>query len=215
MAEDLTRFFQETGVRCKWLHSELDAIERIKVLRELREGAFDVLVGINLLREGLDLPEVSLVAILDADKEGFLRSETSLIQTIGRAARNVNAEVILYGDRVTNSMHRAIEETKRRRNLQLQYNLENGITPKSVKSTIPLFIEEEIAAYEFSNKVAGIQTESDVEKHELIEDLQVKMLKAAEELDFEKAAQLRDKIATLKGEKVATPQVKKKRFKKR
>ena len=144
-----------------------------------------------------------------------MRSETSLIQTIGRAARNVNAEVILYGDRVTNSMHRAIEETKRRRNLQLQYNLENGITPKSVKSTIPLFIEEEIAAYEFSNKVAGIQTESDVEKHELIEDLQVKMLKAAEELDFEKAAQLRDKIATLKGEKVATPQVKKKRFKKR
>jgi excinuclease ABC subunit B len=215
MAEDLTRFFQETGMRCKWLHSELDAIERIKVLRELREGAFDVLVGINLLREGLDLPEVSLVAILDADKEGFLRSETSLIQTIGRAARNVNAEVILYGDRVTNSMHRAIEETKRRRELQTQYNLDNNITPQSVKSLIPVFIEDEIAAYDFANKVAGIENEDQVEKHELIEELQIQMLKAAEDLEFEKAAQLRDKIATLKGEKVAAPQIKKKRFKKR
>ena len=215
MAEDLTRFFQETGMRCKWLHSELDAIERIKVLRELREGAFDVLVGINLLREGLDLPEVSLVAILDADKEGFLRSETSLIQTIGRAARNVNAEVILYGDRVTNSMHRAIEETKRRRELQTQYNLDNNITPQSVKSLIPLFIEDEIAAYDFANKVVGIENEDQVEKHEMIEDLQIQMLKAAEDLEFEKAAQLRDKIATLKGEKVAAPQIKKKRFKKR
>ena len=215
MAEDLTRFFQETGMRCKWLHSELDAIERIKVLRELREGAFDVLVGINLLREGLDLPEVSLVAILDADKEGFLRSETSLIQTIGRAARNVNAEVILYGDRVTNSMHRAIEETKRRRELQTQYNLDNNITPQSVKSLIPLFIEDEIAAYDFANKVVGIENEDQVEKHEMIEELQIQMLKAAEDLEFEKAAQLRDKIATLKGEKVAAPQIKKKRFKKR
>ena len=215
MAEDLTRFFQETGMRCKWLHSELDAIELIKVLRELREGAFDVLVGINLLREGLDLPEVSLVAILDADKEGFLRSETSLIQTIGRAARNVNAEVILYGDRVTNSMHRAIEETKRRRELQTQYNLDNNITPQSVKSLIPLFIEDEIAAYDFANKVVGIENEDQVEKHEMIEELQIQMLKAAEDLEFEKAAQLRDKIATLKGEKVAAPQIKKKRFKKR
>ena len=215
MAEELTRFFQETGMRCKWLHSELDAIERIKVLRELREGAFDVLVGINLLREGLDLPEVSLVAILDADKEGFLRSETSLIQTIGRAARNVNAEVILYGDRVTNSMHRAIEETKRRRELQTQYNLDNNITPQSVKSLIPLFIEDEIAAYDFANKVVGIENEDQVEKHEMIEELQIQMLKAAEDLEFEKAAQLRDKIATLKGEKVAAPQIKKKRFKKR
>ena len=215
MAEDLTRFFQETGMRCKWLHSELDAIERIKVLRELREGAFDVLVGINLLREGLDLPEVSLVAILDADKEGFLRSETSLIQTIGRAARNVNAEVILYGDRVTNSMHRAIEETKRRRELQTQYNLDNNITPQSIKSLIPVFIEDEIAAYDFANKVVGIENDDQVEKHELIEELQIQMLKAAEDLEFEKAAQLRDKIATLKGEKVAAPQIKKKRFKKR
>ncbi len=215
MAEDLTRFFQETGMRCKWLHSELDAIERIKVLRELREGAFDVLVGINLLREGLDLPEVSLVAILDADKEGFLRSETSLIQTIGRAARNVNAEVILYGDRVTNSMSRAIDETKRRRDLQTLYNLENGITPQSIKSMIPVFIEDEIAAYDFANKVVGIENDDQVDKHEMIEELQIQMLKAAEDLEFEKAAQIRDKIATLKGEKVATPQTKKKRFKKR
>lgn len=215
MAEDLTRFFQETGMRCKWLHSELDAIERIKVLRELREGAFDILVGINLLREGLDLPEVSLVAILDADKEGFLRSETSLIQTIGRAARNVNAEVILYGDRVTNSMHRAIEETKRRRDIQTQYNVENGITPQSVKSLISVFIEDEIAAHDFANNVAGIENDDQVDKHEMIEELQIQMLKAAEELEFEKAAQIRDKIATLKGEKVATPQTKKKRFKKR
>src|SRR5205823_2288310 len=144
MAEDLTTYFKDAGLRCKWLHSELDAIERVTVLRELREGAFDVLVGVNLLREGLDLPEVSLVAILDADKEGFLRSETSLIQTIGRAARNVNAEVILYADTVTESMQRAVSETNRRRELQLKYNAEHGITPRTVQSAISTVIEDEI-----------------------------------------------------------------------
>jgi excinuclease ABC subunit B len=207
MAEDLANYFRENGLKCKWLHSELDAIERVQVLRELREGAFDVLVGINLLREGLDLPEVSLVAILDADKEGFLRSETSLIQTIGRAARNVNAEVILYADKVTESMQRAIDETKRRRELQIAYNAAHGITPQTVKTAINTIIEEEIAARQLAQEVAG-QPKTEVATAELLQELQQQMLAAAQNLQFELAAQLRDKIAALKGEKVASPQVK-------
>jgi excinuclease ABC subunit B len=210
MAEDLSNYFRDAGLRTKWLHSELDAIERMQVLRELREGAFDVLVGVNLLREGLDLPEVSLVAILDADKEGFLRSETSLIQTIGRAARNVNAEVILYADRVTDSMQRAIDETQRRRALQLEYNQKHSITPETVRSVIHAGIEEEIAARKLVSEVAG-QSPDNYVTEEYLEELHGEMLKAAANLEFERAAELRDRIAKLKGQPVAAPQVKKPR----
>ncbi|HMP03508.1 MAG TPA: excinuclease ABC subunit UvrB [Gemmatales bacterium] len=212
LAEDLSNYFREAGLRCKWLHSELDAIERWQILRELRQGAFDVLVGVNLLREGLDLPEVSLVAILDADKEGFLRSTTSLIQTIGRAARNVNAEVILYADKMTNSLQLAIDETARRRAAQEQYNAEHGITPETIRKAIRGSIEEEVAARTLSEGVAaGSTDEQAVVTQEVLEALHAEMLEAAENLDFEKAAQLRDRIAVLKGEKVAPTQVKKPR----
>ena len=205
LAEDLSGYFRDAGLRCKWLHSELDAIERVQVLRELREGAFDVLVGVNLLREGLDLPEVSLVAILDADKEGFLRSETSLIQTIGRAARNVNAEVILYADRVTDSMARAIGETSRRRDRQLRYNVEHNITPETVKSAISMGIEDEIAAHKMAAEAAG---KEDYVTEEYLEELHGEMLAAAANLQFERAAELRDHIAKLKGEPTMAPQKK-------
>jgi excinuclease ABC subunit B len=210
LAEDLSAYFSEAGLRCKWLHSELDAIERVQVLRELREGAFDVLVGINLLREGLDLPEVSLVAILDADKEGFLRSGTSLIQTIGRAARHVNAEVILYADTVTDSMQRAMDETSRRRELQLRYNAEHGITPRSVRTAVSMGIEEEIAARQYAQEAAG-QKAQDFVTQEYLEELHAEMLAAASLLDFERAAELRDRLAKLKGEPVASPQKRKPR----
>jgi excinuclease ABC subunit B len=210
MAEDLTNFFKESGIRCKWLHSELDAIERIQIIRELREGAFDALVGVNLLREGLDLPEVSLVAILDADKEGFLRSGTSLIQTIGRAARNVNSKVFLYADRVTDSMNKAIGETNRRREIQIAYNKKYSITPKSVRSTIESGIEQEIAAQKMTSEVAGLPVDEN-ELQQLREKLQEEMLEAAAKLDFEKAAKFRDELAKLRGDAVSTPQGRPKR----
>jgi excinuclease ABC subunit B len=214
LAEDLSAYLREAGLRGKWLHSELDAIERVRILRELREGAFDVLVGVNLLREGLDLPEVSLVAILDADKEGFLRSETSLIQTIGRAARHVNAEVILYADKVTASMQRAIDETSRRRALQLEYNARHGITPETVRSAINLGIEEEIAAHKYAQEAAG-QTADNYVTQEYLEELHGEMLAAAANLEFERAAQLRDRIAQLKGQPTAAPQIKQRRGRRR
>jgi excinuclease ABC subunit B len=214
LAEDLSGYFRDAGLKTKWLHSELDALERVQVLRELREGAFDVLVGVNLLREGLDLPEVSLVAILDADKEGFLRSQTSLIQTIGRAARNVNAEVILYADRVTDSMQRAIDETARRREKQLAYNTEHNITPESVQPRILNDIEQEIEARKFTREVAG-QESGDYVTQEYLEELEREMLKAADERNFERAIELRDLIDKHKGKKVATPQVKKPRRRRR
>ncbi|PWT81759.1 MAG: excinuclease ABC subunit B [Acidobacteria bacterium] len=212
LAEDLSTYLREAGLRCKWLHSELDAIERVQILRELREGAFDSLVGVNLLREGLDLPEVSLVAILDADKEGFLRSETSLVQTIGRAARNVNAEVILYADKVTDSMQRAMDETERRRALQLDYNAKHGITPESVRSAITSGIEEEIAARKMVAEVAG---KENYVTEEYLEELHGEMLAAAANLEFERAAELRDKIAKLKGQPSMAPQTKKGRRRRR
>jgi len=206
LAEDLTRYLKDEGIRAAWLHSELNAIERVTVLRALREKTHDVVVGVNLLREGLDLPEVSLVAILDADKEGFLRSATSLIQTIGRAARHVNAEVILYADFVTNSMQKAIDETTRRRDTQLAYNAEHGITPESIKKAIRRGIEEEIEARQLVQKTSGTDSEVAFVSQEILKDLEAEMLAAAESLEFERAAELRDRIQAIhEGHSGSTP----------
>ncbi len=200
LAEDLSTFLKEQGLRTKWLHSELDAFERVSILRELREGAFDALVGVNLLREGLDLPEVSMVCILDADKEGFLRSATSLIQTIGRSARNVNAEVVLYADTVTKSMQFAIDETQRRRTLQLEYNAQHGITPETIRKAIRRGIEEEIQAKAVVRKAVGRDENTEVTE-EYLNELEAEMLQAAENLEFERAAALRDRIMELRSGK--------------
>lgn len=198
LAEDVASYFTQQNVKCRWLHSELDAFERVELLRDLRNGVFDVLVGVNLLREGLDLPEASLVAILDADKEGFLRSETSLIQTIGRSARNVNAKVILYADKITDSMRKAIDETERRRRLQQAYNEEHGITPETVKRGVRAGIDAEIAARERANEAAGVGDEQEYITREYVAALEKEMLEAADAFEFERAAELRDQVEALR-----------------
>jgi excinuclease ABC subunit B len=215
MAEDLTEYLDSFGIRVRYLHSDIDALERVEILRDLRLGNFDVLVGINLLREGLDLPEVSLVAILDADKEGFLRSDRSLIQTAGRAARNVRGKVIMYADTVTDSMKRMIDETERRRAIQQEYNEEHGIIPVTVKKSVDDVMrstvvadhrgmsEEEIDYYtrrmEPTPVVADpvIKYLTDDQKRDLVEQLREEMQEASKELQFERAAELRDRIAEL------------------
>ncbi len=206
MAEDLTEYLADMGLRVKYLHSEIDTLERIEIVRGLRLGEFDVLVGINLLREGLDLPEVSLVAILDADKEGFLRSETALIQTIGRAARNANGRVIMYADTITDSMRRAIDETNRRRAIQIEYNRRHGITPRTIKKAVQDLAQAVGAAeaeieYKVEKKpaAAGVPPEK-LADH--IKELEKEMYAAAEKLEFERAAELRDQIAELRKELV-------------
>ncbi|MGA2442616.1 MAG: excinuclease ABC subunit UvrB [Tepidisphaeraceae bacterium] len=198
LAEDLSAYIQEAGLRGRYLHSEIQTLERSEILADLRRGDFDVLVGINLLREGLDLPEVSMVAILDADKAGFLRSETSLIQTIGRSARNVNARVILYADSITPAMKRAMDETARRRQLQMRFNAEHGITPKTVEKAIRTGIESEMKARRTAREAIH-ESQQQFDQGELILLLEEEMLEAAKNLEFERAAQLRDKLNEIKG----------------
>lgn len=196
MSEDLTNYLKEIGIKVKYLHSDIDTLERVEIIRDLRLGKFDVLVGINLLREGLDIPEVSLVAILDADKEGFLRSETSLIQTIGRAARNSEGKVIMYADKITRSMESAITETKRRREIQMLYNEEHNITPTTIKKKVRDAIEATVVADE--ETIYGIKETNNIDEiKENIAALQAEMMEAAQNLQFERAAELRDKIKQL------------------
>ena len=206
MAEDLTEYLHEQGIKVRYMHSDIDTIERIEILRDLRLGTFDVLVGINLLREGLDIPECGLVAILDADKEGFLRSETSLVQTIGRAARNVDGRVIMYADRITGSMERAMAETERRREKQAAYNLEHGIFPETVKKNV-----EDILAGLYKGDTDQSRVTAKVETHlqggsnlqTVLDGLRNDMLKAAENLEFEEAARLRDEVRRLEAVELA------------
>jgi excinuclease ABC subunit B len=199
MAEDLTEYYSDVGVKVRYLHADIDALERMAILRDLRRGEFDVLVGINLLREGLDIPEVSLVAILDADKEGFLRSHVSLIQTIGRAARNLNGRVIMYADNVTVSMKLALDETNRRRDVQRRYNEEHGITPKAVKKNI---LDMSQHLYDASAVDLPLAAENDAlskdEIKKLLSEFQKNMEQAADNMEFEQAAQWRDRLLVLK-----------------
>jgi excinuclease ABC subunit B len=200
MAEDLTSYFKDVNIKVRYLHSDIDTLERMEIIRDLRLGVFDVLVGINLLREGLDLPEVALVAILDADKEGFLRSETSLIQTIGRAARNIQGKVIMYADRMTDSMNRAIGETNRRRTIQEAYNKEHSITPQGITKKVRDVIEatkvaEDKERYGIENKLDAMEKEDILDN---IKRLETEMKEAAMNLQFERAAELRDKVLELK-----------------
>ncbi|NIA21061.1 MAG: excinuclease ABC subunit UvrB [Anaerolineaceae bacterium] len=197
LAEDLSGYLNREGIRCKYLHSEIETFDRVEILRDLRKGEFDALVGVNLLREGLDLPEVSLVAILDADREGFLRSTTSLLQTIGRSARNVNAEVILYADLVTDSMRRAIDETNRRREKQVAYNTEHNIKPDTIRKAIRVGIEAEVSARRAA-RIMVHESESDFVAREYLAELEKEMHKAAANLEFERAAALRDRILAIK-----------------
>ena len=206
MAESLTDYLKELEIRVRYLHSDIQTMERMQLIRDLRLGEYDVLVGINLLREGLDLPEVALVAILDADKEGFLRSETSLVQTIGRAARNVDGRVIMYADQMTDSMMRAITETNRRRALQKAYNEANGITPESVRNAIRDVLEITRAAEEASPAKL-----SEDERAALMQQVEDQMLTAAKDLEFEKAAKLRDQLLALRGEAPQKPDVQQRR----
>ena len=200
MAENITEFLKENMVQVKYLHSDIDTVERIEIIRDLRMGEFDVLVGINLLREGLDIPECSLVAILDADREGFLRSRTSLIQTIGRAARNINGKVLIYADVITKSIKEAIDETDRRRNKQIAWNKKNNITPKSIRKKVENLLDE------IKQKDEQIKTEKNFKPgHNLkkyVKKLKSDMYKAAEELNFERAAELRDEISKLEKEEL-------------
>ncbi len=199
MSEDLTKYLEEIGIKVRYMHSEVKTLERMEIIRDLRLGEFDVLVGINLLREGLDLPEVSLVAILDADKEGFLRSETALVQTIGRAARNTEGLVIMYADKMTPSMERAIGETNRRREIQDEYNKANDITPMTIRKSVRSVIEAtKVAEDEGDYNVRKLAYKSADEIYELVIKLEEEMHVAAENFRFERAAELRDKVAELR-----------------
>ena len=198
MAEDLTDYYSNLNIKARYLHSDIDTLERVEIIRDLRLGVFDVLIGVNLLREGLDLPEVSLVAILDADKEGFLRSERSLIQTAGRAARNINGEVILYADTITGSMQRALDETKRRRKIQEEYNKKMGITPETVKSNIKDILNSMYESDYWTVPKIAEEIESYSYDERDIKKLESEMKKAAKNLDFERAAEIRDRIKAIK-----------------